>query len=351
MAALDPVQRGGQLVLEQSAGERLLWRLDWSEWLARVGATALASASWTAAPGVTVEPAWLDGAQALVWVSGGEPGRAYWLRCEAQTDAGHRGVRELTVSLSLSLSGDGGIFGSVADGLARLRASLATVSSSVLPQDLPDAVAWQRLLAAVAEVQGALGVPLRPTLVLPEGDASPVPPGVPVMREPGYDLPPDFFAVGRFGALQLRVRPVIEVEALDVLMPGGMRYTLPARWVRLDRKYGLLHLVPDGTLASLPYGGSAAALAAGVTVPAALRVRYRAGIDVLHPDYAAVLDAVVMSATLRVLRGAVTPTSASVSADGLSQSSSIDVDRLASDLDDQIAALRLKLLGPLWGVL
>jgi hypothetical protein len=47
----------------------------------------------------------------------------------------------------------------------------------------------------------------------------------------------------------------------------------------------------------------------------------------------------------------VTPTSASVSADGLSQSSSIDVDRLASDLDDQIAALRLKLLGPLWGVL
>ena len=349
--ALDPVLRDGVLTLEQGAGDRLLWRLDWSEWLSRVGASALASVSWRADDALVIEPASPDGAVALVWVSGGEPGRTHWLRCEVVSVEGHRSARDLAVVVSLSLTGDGGIFPSVADGLGRLRASLATVSSAIRPQDLPDAVAWQRLMAAVAEVQGALGVPLRPTLVLPEGEA--VPPGVPVIREPGYDAPPDFFSPVRFGALQLRVRPVITVESIELVPPGaGQRMRIPTGWVRLDRKYGLLHLVPDGTTVALTFGalGTVSALA-GYQVPAAIRVRYRAGIDVLHPDYAAVLDAVVMSATLRVLRGAVTPTSSSVSADGLSQSSSIDVDRLSADLDDQIAALRLKLLGPLWGVL
>lgn len=351
--ALSPELRDGRLVIEQGADDRLLWSIDWSDFLASVGDSALSDCSFQAADGIVVESAGVSGSRTQFWLSGGEPGKTYWVRCKVETASGYRTSRDVSVTIRLSLSEPAGVFPSVADALQRFYASLSSVSPLIRPESLPENVALQRLLAAASEIQGALGVPLCPTLILPDGDTTEPPAGMPVIKEPGYDAPADFFSPSRFGALRLRVRPVIEVESMRMILPGrASRIDVPPSWIRLDHKYGLIHLVPDGTLIAGAFGvlGGYAGLS-GYQVPAAIRVRYRAGIDLNDPSYASVLDTIVQSATLRVLRGAVTPSSSSVSADGLSQSASVDIDRMVSDLEDQIATLRLKILGPMWGVL
>ncbi|GEM_PF-3170121 len=63
--------------------------------------------------------------------------------------------------------------------------------------------------------------------------------------EPAYDYRSDFFTDGRWGRIQLNYRPVWSISQMVFTFPGtGTVFTVPTSWIRLDRKYGNVQLVP-----------------------------------------------------------------------------------------------------------
>lgn len=329
-------------------------RLDWSQRL-DAGET-ITAASWQA-DGLTLADSGFDDTASWTKVSGGESGHAYGITALVDTSAGRRLQASVTVNVSLDPVGSEWIFPSKADALARMRASLASVSDALVDKStITDDALWFRLQSAASELQGALGVPLTPTRVFGGHVDKNALTGLtgPYMVEPGYDLPPDFFAAGRWGGLQLRVRPVISIERFVFQHPALPQpvFEVPASWIILDHKYGMVNLVPQAITTTGPLSMfTVQAMAGGMNVPAMIQVDYTAGIDLRDPRYASVLDAVYQMANLRLLQSVVAPQSASVSADGLSQSVSVDIDRLSADMEERVRALRYKLLGPVWGAL
>jgi len=64
--------------------------------------------------------------------------------------------------------------------------------------------------------------------------------------EPAYNYDQDFWDYGRWGELNLNWRPLRDVSQLVFAFPGTMPlYSPPRHWMRLDRKFGKLQLVPS----------------------------------------------------------------------------------------------------------
>jgi hypothetical protein len=234
-------------------------------------------------------------------------------------------------------------------------AAIKTYFGGVFPSD---GSLYRKLLAAEADAARYLSVPLSPTEVFPDDptDAELAElDGTPYLVEPGYDLTPDFFSVSSgFGTLLLRTRPILSVRSIKLIYPSfaATVFDIPMEWVRLDRKAGLVKIVPGAGSINAPLSiFSVQAMAGGYTVPYMIRVRYRAGIDATLPEYYDVRDTVFKMATLRLLQGAFIASSGSISADGLSESLSADVSKFGDDVDHSLDALKQKLLGPVWGVL
>lgn len=145
-----------------------------------------------------------------------------------------------------------------------------------------------------------------------------------------------------------RRSPIIAVHRLQVVYPTPMSgvFTLPNDWLRLDRKYGHIRIVPGTQLFAAPLSiGILQALGGGRGIPQAIQVWYRAGLvdpSVTHPD---LVDLVRRMAVLRLLKGLFLPVSASISADGLSESQSFDLSKLASDITAELERLRQDLHG------
>lgn len=247
----------------------------------------------------------------------------------------------------------------VADALASFKAdwllhAANTYMGGVLPSD---AFLTRKLQAAELTIQRRLGIPLTPTLIsCDELTASEIADlsGAPYRIEPGYDLPPDFFGVQTFGALLLRVRPVIAIESIRIVYPSTLSqlFEIPHNWIRLDKKYGQVRIVPGPGYNSAPVSVfMMQAMGSGATIPHMIRVRYRAGIDDSSPDYLDVRSAVFQQALIDVITAVMPPQSGSISADGLSQSFSSPLKDMAGTLDGQIALLKESILGPVWGVL
>lgn len=251
------------------------------------------------------------------------------------------------------------IFTDKTEALAELREDrLVYAAETYLGGAMPsDAALWRKLLAAEAEAGRKLGVPLEPTLVLadePSADELAALEGKPHIVEPGYDMAPDFFGSQAWGALMLRVRPVIAVESIRFIYPSMATtyFDIPPNWIRLDKKYGQLQIVPGPGANNAPIGiFTLQAIGSGVRIPHMVRVRYRAGIDCSLPENFDVVDLIMQMAVLRVLQDAFLPQSGSISADGLSQSVSTDMSKMRDDIDERLAELKQKLCGPIWGVL
>lgn len=258
----------------------------------------------------------------------------------------------LLVEAPASASPSSGLFADLAGAVVDLKASrLASLPGGLA--NLPDAEILAALVAAEADAERSLRVFLSPTVVLPdlatqaEKDALDEA-GTRWVEEPGYDLEPDFFQGNRWGYVVLNHCPVISVQSLKFVYPAPATtiWDVPADWIRLDKRFGHLRLVPSGSLVTAPLSVFAVQLlGGGRVVPQAVQVRYTSGLAHATRDYPDLIDLVRRMALLKLMQGAFLPTSGSLSVDGLSESQSFDLSKYQDDVDARIERLRQSIHG------
>lgn len=225
----------------------------------------------------------------------------------------------------------------------------------------PDSVLLGYLKAGAKELERKLKVPLDITEIFsdePTPEELTALAGKPYKVEPGYDFEPNFFSVQKMGFLNLRVCPVVSITSIKLIHPSisPLGMDIPISWLRVDKKYGQLHVLPNGVMAitqfiSLGAQDFGMRFGVGYTVPYMIRVHYSAGIDVAGGNYPEVESLIMQMASLQAIKQAFLPQSGSISADGLSESASIDTSKFAAGIDDDIAHLKQSLTGITWGVL
>lgn len=225
------------------------------------------------------------------------------------------------------------------DELRRDRLVLAAKGS--LPSiTVSDDFLWDKLRAAESEMAHELRVPLVPTHFFP---ADPTPAeiaaldGEPWAIDPGYDYAPTDFAYNdKWGMIRLRNKPLHRVTRVRFAYPGGptAHYDLPLDWVRADKKYGQIQFVPSSTAFAAPLNAFVMqAIGQGRTIPLAIQISYVAGLDNVDASYPELLDAIIKKAAIKIVEDLFLPQSGSISADGLSQSISNDMDKHHETID------------------
>ncbi len=221
-----------------------------------------------------------------------------------------------------------------------------------------DAVLTQKFNSAYAMVQRNLRVFLEPTEVIPDDaeqseidaleDAE-----TPYYQEAAYDYEPGLLSFGsNFGLVVTQQRPIITVHSMILSYPSPQNalYTIPREWIRANKKYGQIQLVPTMVSFSLPFSAYLLQVQGGgsITIPFMLRVRYQAGLKDIETKWPDVVELIYRQATLNVLKSAFLPGSRSLSVDGFSKSVSISiddwqksVDSLQNDLMDSIHGIRM----------
>lgn len=211
---------------------------------------------------------------------------------------------------------------------------------------------WAKLLAAEADAERQLRVFFGPVEMLPEGttqaEIDALPAGTRWLAEPAYDWGPSDFQGDRWGYLVTRQRPIIAVAWMRFAYPIPVNtiFEVPGDWIHVDHKYGHIRLVPTGT----PFGAPLSAyvmsvVGGGRNIPHMLRVRYTAGLKDALADYPDLVDLLKKMAVLRILGDRFLPQSGSISADGLSQSLSIDYQKYQDAVEHQIDTLRQAIHG------
>jgi hypothetical protein len=213
---------------------------------------------------------------------------------------------------------------------------------------------WSALLAAEKDLQRQLRVYLEPTVIVPS-TADPAEinaletAGTLYALEAPYEYEPETFSNNFFGFIETKQRPIISVASMKFKYPGPGTtvFEVPFEWLRPDRKYGQIHLVPTG-LAS--YGPMNAFVLQAITnrrtVPMMIEIRYTAGLTDAHELWPDVIDLIQKMAILRLMESTFPAQSGSISADGLSQSASVDTEKYADMIQHKIDILRQAL----WGI-
>lgn len=239
--------------------------------------------------------------------------------------------------------------------IARLRQDrlLQVVETYAPGATFSDDYLWDKLRATEAEAERRLRVFFSPVEIIPQGsnedtdalDAA----NVRWIEEPGYDFDPDLFKGETWGLIETRQRPIIRIDAIQFAWPApgmGSAFTVPQSWLRIDKKYGRLNLVPTQNLLMLPLNTFIlSALSGGRNVPLMLQIRYAAGLKNAAQDYPDLVDLVSRMAVLSLLADLFLPQSGSISADGLSQSISFDLDKYRQGIEDRLETLRQALHG------
>lgn len=206
--------------------------------------------------------------------------------------------------------------------------------------ELSDDYLLMQLQAAEAHIGHELRVFLEPTTIFPyepsEDEISAL--QGPYAEEPGYDYDPEFFGPGRWGYIVTRQRPIVSVEFIRFAYPSPQQtfYAIPSEWIRLDKKHGQINLVPAAAGFTAPLNAfMLQAVGGGAMIPFMLQVKYVAGLQNVKTDprWADLLDVIFKQAVLNVLDDNFTPQSGSISADGLSQSMSMDSDKYRDSIE------------------
>jgi hypothetical protein len=251
------------------------------------------------------------------------------------------------------------IFADQAATLAELRGGkLALLPATyVNGAALSDMYLWNQVLSAEEEVSRRLAVPLEPTRVFsvggPTSDELTELGDSPYLVEPGYDGG-GFEGLWQWDTLQLNTRPLISVQEVKFVYPGLNEtvYVVPPDWIYPDAKSAILQFTAAPTAGGLP--GAIVAMnvfTLGRTVPQMIRVKYTAGLTPRHPTFRDVRNLVLRMAVLRILLDAFIPQSGSISADGLSQSTSMDTAKYQEAIDADLENLRERINGLMFGVL
>lgn len=229
----------------------------------------------------------------------------------------------------------------VVDEIRRDR--LMSASAGVL-QDIKvsDQYLWEKVRAAESDISSILRVPLVPTQFYP------VPPTEEELAaigdrvweiDPGYDYEASMFERDKWGYLVTRHRPIISVEYMRFAYPTQAQgfFEIPQTWIRVDARPGHIRIVPSGVSTFL---GMAPLIMASFidrrTVPNMLQVSYTAGLKDAAHDYPELIDVIKKKAVLKIVADAFLPQSGSISADGLSESMSVDMSKYSESIDEII---------------
>jgi hypothetical protein len=210
----------------------------------------------------------------------------------------------------------------------RLMAAAAGVFQNI---KVSDDYIWDKIRAAESEISHTLRVPLVPTRFFPlnptqaqidelEGMAYGV--------DPAYDYTPDMFHFEKWGYFVTRQRPIISVERLRFAYPSQDTgfFDVPNDWIRIDAKYGHVRLVPSSpAIFTTMNAFIMTALAGSRSIPFMLQLTYTAGLSDVENKYPELLDVIKKKAVMKVIADAYLPQSGSISADGLTQSISVDM--------------------------
>ena len=234
--------------------------------------------------------------------------------------------------------------------IPRFRADRLPRILAYLGDTVSDDYIWDAIKAAEADASHQLRALFEPTTVFAGDptDAEIAALGTnPYLIEPAYDFEPIQWQGDRFGFFATRQKPVQSVLSVDFTWAGAQTiFSIPANWVRCDRKYGQIQFVPS-LAQNVPLSMyMMQAIGGGRIMPQMIRMRYVAGLENAALDYPDLIDLVQRMAILRMLTDAMLPGSSSISADGLSQSTSPpDLDKLGDAITLAIGRLRDRIHG------
>lgn len=345
----------GGLWAEKPAGSSLDYTLSWT---LDAGDT-ITSATWASDSGISLSQKSNTDTTTTTWISGGTAGSWYIVTCTIVTSSGRtdqQSFRLFVKDVSAPLgAGVVSVFSSLTAAVAELRRDrLVSVAETYLPDtELSDEYLLGKLLAAEKDIERQLRVFLTPRTIVPdttqqaEIDAL-VAGGANVLLEPGYDYTPAVWQGNTWGLITVRQKPIIDVQEISFNYPAptDRLYTIPIEWVRPDKKYGMINIVPVTSAVSLPLNAFLlSALGGGRNLPLMLQIKYRAGLTNAAGDYPDLLDLVKKSAVLGIIDDQFLPASGSVSADGLSQSVSWDATKIRDEIDKRVERLRQSMQG------
>lgn len=208
-------------------------------------------------------------------------------------------------------------------------------------QVLSDDYLWSKVVSAESQIRHQLRVPLVPTTFFPytpaASDIAALPAGMPYEIDPPYDYDPDFFQGEKWGFIVSRQKPIVSINKIRFAYPAPTNgfFDVPLDWLRIDPKYGHIRMVPATTAFAAPLSAFLMqALGGGKTIPFMIQMTYVAGLTNAAQTYPELVDAVKKLAVLKMIEDAFAPQSGSISADGLSQSLSVDMEKYRGMVDD-----------------
>jgi hypothetical protein len=308
----------------------------------------ISSASWGISPSGSVQVAnsSFSDKSVSVYLSGGVQSTWYAVTCSWTSQNGI--VDQFTLRLFIkedaeSVSAFGSaLFPNRFTAIKKLRTDrLLLAASGAMPSvELSDDYLWDKILAAEAEISHELRVPLQPTTFFPDtptDDEIAALGGQPWGIDPGYDYSPEAFGYNdKWGMIKTRNKPLQSVSRVRFAYPGGelSHYDLPLDWLRMDKKYGQIQFVPSSTAFVAPLNAFVMqAIGNGRTIPLAIQVTYVAGLSDAAKTYPDLIDALLKKTMIKVIEDVFLPQSGSISADGLSQSMSVDMEKYHDTVD------------------
>ena len=330
---------------EQNVGSTLDYGLDWSDFLASRPGDAIAVSAWEAQePGITLARSAFSGNVTTVWLSGGAGGQWYTLQNTITTADGRCDSRLCLLYVKPGATASSGLFKNRAVTLATLRRDrLMLMATNLMPgMVVTDDYLWEKLRAAEAYVSSMLRVKLAPTRFFPIEPTAAELAAIGTMDweiEPGYDYEASMFERDKWGYLVTRQRPIISVAYMRFAYPTQRAgfFDLPLDWLRIDHRAGHVRIVPSGMASMLGLSGFGMnTMLNRRTVPDMVQLSYTAGLANAAQDYPELIDVVKKKAVLSVLADSFVPQSGSISADGLSQSMSMDLGKYSEAIDEII---------------
>lgn len=323
------------------------YKFDLSELMPR--GDTIAAADWVVAAGtVTVISSSTEGAVAFVKVGGGTQQAWSSLRCRWTSSSGDRGdfvMRIYTIQDLETVSELGSaLFPNRFTAVAKLRRDRLVQAGKLAGKDLTDAYLWDKLRAAESEISHELRVPLAPTRFF---STTPTPEqiaaldGKPWQIDPPYDYEANFYMNERWGFIVSRNKPIVELHSVKFIYPspGQGVFDVPLDWVRMDKKYGHIRFVPTNSAQAMQFGIGMVMMTSfggSNTVPFVIHVDYTAGLENVARDYPDLIDVVQRMAVLSAIEDTFRPQSGSISADGLSQSMSVDMEKYRDIIDRKL---------------
>lgn len=222
-----------------------------------------------------------------------------------------------------------------------LRADRLMAATAGVLQDVKvsDDYLWDKIRAAESEMSHTLRVPLVPTRFFPNSptqDELDALDGMAWAVESGTDYDPSMFDRDKWGFIVTRQRPIISVERMRFVYPTQNMgfFDIPVEWLTWDARYGHIRIVPNSSAVLTSMSGFVLTnLAAGRVIPSMVQYVYTAGLTDVANTYPELLDAIKKSAVCKIVADAYLPASGSISADGLSESVSVDLSKYHDAID------------------